>query len=708
MSKLNGDIGQRKLINKLVPDSTVGELQGLLATGYDLNNDFFETDFLPTIFGLSAWDDRSWGSRIAMEKKLALTESVTVMTEASRYGGRPRSLRIELIPVKKAGGGVLHAKVILALYQNGVKLLVSSANLTDSGYRQNREVAALLSVSDKDPSAAPLLRQALLGMREVLAPWWTEGAERVASLATQKVEEYGKLSEDRHVSFVWTGKDIRLWEAFLSRWPHGEPVRRITVLSPFWSENPGNGFIDTFLHRLRERAGLPSDAELRLLAEAHLLDGNTYRPVLPPQYGAYDFSKLGVNASACAVDPTVVPEEVDYQGGFVGTRSLHAKVMLIEGPQTSLAWLGSANFTRHGWGFFGDPTLANIEAGLIIRRTDKDRRSLESLIPSTIGHAIPLTGGEGIKLAQPEQMQPERLWPVFIREIRLSPCTSDPTNLDLLVRLDPEKISGQWQVQLAEKDSSKHAQSLVSDDATLGDDDTHRAVLDRSQLNQILGDQEVLVTWWANPDGARYPINVELSARENLPLCSGDHRPREHHLIAYYQGRIAWEDLFPDPSEPAAIEELEYDAAIRSGVDTSGIQSYQIREFIEALPGIVEDLRQAGMSTASMRLALLGPVSPVSLARTVVESVRDGVRTPTAGAFQLVEILCCLGSTKDIELPERVRGEWHQLLAKASSEVEGLLARVREEHAKYFCKNRAFKLYEKAVRQALVQGGTEQ
>jgi phosphatidylserine/phosphatidylglycerophosphate/cardiolipin synthase-like enzyme len=141
----------RKLIDRLVPDERWGALHGFLATTYELQPDFLETDFLPSIFGLGAWDDRSWASRIAIEKQLAQLEAATVFMEARKYRGRPRSLRLEVVPV--AGDRKLHAKVLLLVHEKAVRLLVASANLTDPGYRRNREVAAVLSADAKDGAA---------------------------------------------------------------------------------------------------------------------------------------------------------------------------------------------------------------------------------------------------------------------------------------------------------------------------------------------------------------------------------------------------------------------------------------------------------------------------------------------------------------------------------------------------------------------------
>jgi hypothetical protein len=132
------DVNKRKLIDRLVPDEKWGPLLGVLATSYEMRPEFLETDLMPAILGLGSWDSHGWTSRIAMEKRLAQTRTATVLMDASRYQGRPRSMRIQIVPVDLGTGGVLHAKVLLLLFQDAVRLVIGSANLTEQGYRRTR------------------------------------------------------------------------------------------------------------------------------------------------------------------------------------------------------------------------------------------------------------------------------------------------------------------------------------------------------------------------------------------------------------------------------------------------------------------------------------------------------------------------------------------------------------------------------------------
>lgn len=690
------DPAARKLIDRLVPDPNDGQLLGLLTTSYELDPEFFETDFLPSALGLGSWSDRQWASRIELERHLAQMSAAAVLLDARRYRRRPRSFRVETIPVALPRGRALHAKVTLLVHESAVRLLVGSANATEQGYRKNREVAVALHASERSPSHAPLLRAAIATMPTLFGSWWTAGAGRITDDALRLLESWSGNPSADESWFAWSGGRQRpLWMQFVERWPDGEAIERVTVVSPFWSKDAERGSVRKLLAALANKAPI-AGARLRLLTEARPETARTWRPVLPEAYGRLRLDDLEVEATAEAVQPEAQDADVDNAAAKGGTRPLHAKVVLVEGRRTSLAYVGSGNFTNRGWGFLADVEGANIEAGIILRRVGRERAPLESLIPPTVGRPVALDGAATGKLALPEPEQPDGPWPAFVREVVLVPDPADTTRLQLAARIAPEEVAGAWSIALPGPDSS--AMLLESDDGARGAE-VHHVALTREALEALLEQQEVLVRWWDCADGRRFPVNVDAAARDGLPITPGAREPGENHLIAYYQGRIAWEDLFPDPDGCVTCENGTGGEHGHPGVDTSGIQAYQVREFVEALHGIMEDLGRSSSSPGAMRLALLGPVSPVALARQILEAaVNERKRTPVAAAFQLLEILRCLAVARGYEVSERYRPEWLELVAAAEREVSSFLQRLRAAHPRELAGSDGFRRYERTIR----------
>jgi hypothetical protein len=445
MKKLQPNSDDCKLMDRLLPDPSLGRLLGFLTVSYEMQPEFFETDFLPTLLGLGAWDDRSWTSRIALERHLAELETATMLVDARPYRKRPRSLRVQVVPVGLGVGRLLHAKVLVGVYDESVRLIVGSANLTESGYRRNREVVAVLTASAKRPGDARLIADAIGEMGNLVERWMTDSARRLQTLALQRLEEWAIDKTPADQWFAWGGGKQALWQKFLARWPTTDQVERISIVSPFWSEESANGPVTTLVRALRQNGTLAANPKVLLLTEAAPDNLSNYKPKLPESYGDFDACSLGVQAIALAVDPRVPPKEVGMGDEFSGTRSLHAKIVLLEGLNNSLLFVGSANFTRHGWGFLPVDLRPNIEAGLIFRRTGAGRSVLQSLIPKTIGEPVPLAGAAAGQLALADPLPDQFPWPAFLLEVLLAASENDVEHLDLVIKI-ADTVTGPWSI----------------------------------------------------------------------------------------------------------------------------------------------------------------------------------------------------------------------------------------------------------------------
>ena len=662
----------RKLMDRLRGTESTGRLLGIVATTFEMQVDFVETDFLPTLLGLGAWDDRNWTSRVALERHLAELETATLLQDTRTYRGRPRSMRIETVPVHLPGMPILHSKVFLAVYEQAVHLHVGSANLTEPGYRKNLETVAALRASKNEPTQAHLIHSALLQFRQHLGQWLTPSAEQLIDHAVKFVDGVKAEPEFPNDWVMWSGESDPLWQQFLAKWPSDQSVEKITIVSPFWSEeNNTDGPFDAFISRLKEMKCLSADAELNLISSGARFDAS-YQPTLPESICNVDFGRLGVRATAYAADPNVPPSEVDVAGDAGFTRNLHAKIVVIENASTSLAYFGSANFTRHGWGFLPGTQSPNIETGVVVL-TSPDATS--GLIPRTIGSGVSLNADGKSELSQQESDPTPTPWPDFVTNVLLIPNGPDDQELTLRISVDRIKVEGQWSVAVKFDESF---QSLSRSETNSNQFDIR---LDAPLLKQILKTQEVHITWWASSASRAFPVNVSFEARPSLPISPGSGDPKEQNIIAYYQGQIRWEDLFPDPNQTCEdSEEDAQDDFSESGVDTSQIQSYIIREFVEALKGLNDDLKSAAGSTKGcMQLALLGSISPLALAKHVRDAASLGERTPTACGFQLVEILACLHAAKAYPTSSQFRNDWASLVDKAISEVVALLEGLKTQ-----------------------------
>ena len=572
---------------------------------------------------------------------------------------------------------------------------MGSANLTSSGYRHNREVVAILTAMQGSGKEAALIYRALVGASSALDPWLKASARELIARSIDTLGPWINEGADPDTTFHWTYGQTKLWKEFLARWPSGETIKRLSIISPFWSENAGNT-LSAFLKEAKKIGHLAVDAEVRLLTDAFEGPNGQVFPILPVGYATYNWAALGVKATAQAVSPKVLPAELGGMEGFTGTRALHAKVILMEGAKTGLAYLGSANFTAHGWGFLDIHSAANVEAGLIIRRPLQSG-IFNNLIPDLVGKPILLASGSFLSLKAPEVGPEDDPWPEFIREVLLSPAGAGNKELELLIEVDPAIVPLAWSAKLLDKEGFPGDILTNVETAIDRSMKSVRVSISPQILTRLLTDQEVQICWSDCTQGRAVPLNVEMSARMLLPISPAKHRIQETELVSYYQGRISWEELFPDPDETnGKTDSSGLAATLDAGVDKSRIQSYQIREFVEALTGIGQDLASCNQSESSMRLALLGPVSPLALAHTIREAVYSGSRTPMAAAFQLTELLACLNSARSMPVLERLTTAWQDHLRDATSKITDILDQLILAHREPLA-SKAFQRYHRIV-----------
>jgi hypothetical protein len=249
---------------------------------------------------------------------------------------------------------------------------------------------------------------------------------------------------------------------------------------------------------------------------------------------------------------------------------------------------------------------------------------------------------------------------LFLRAVELRPEARDPSRLELVVSFSDIERPAEWSLYVSSVEPPILDQGAPASENCA-------VPVDGSTLRGLLRQQAVLVKWseLGEREPVAFPVNVALAAREALPFGDPDNVPTERDLVAFYQGRISLEELFCTPEElDDQRNERRQLAGEAAGVDTSKILSYQIRAFVESLVGLREELARNTVTESTIRLSLLGPVSPLALAKEVRRAV-DAGRSPTAAGFQLVELLRCLSDIREAAVPPKLKGPWRAANGRA-------------------------------------------
>ena len=349
----------------------VGRPLGCLATTYSFEAEYFERFLVPRFLGLE-FDPVESGESFLVEReeKLSLTQ-VIVLVNAAHYDPRQASPRWLQLPVR-VPSGVLHAKVTLLVWENLIRVILGSANLTRAGYRHNREVASVLDFYDSPDALAPksVLKEVLTFLKELRRSDWLRAGENARARIDEVLNNADRLHRGwKNLREEFGARDIPRFrfaatmptasgrgvassplETVRSLWG-SRSAREITVLTPFVGDPPDSA--EKAIVALREIFPQRS-TQGHLAVPGGVHDGATWTSVPVSFWDAWKRC-WGKGGKECRV--WVVPSRRE---GEDVSRPLHAKGLVVENDDYFLVMCGSSNFSVHGMGI----GIANVEANL--------------------------------------------------------------------------------------------------------------------------------------------------------------------------------------------------------------------------------------------------------------------------------------------------------------------------------------------------------
>jgi hypothetical protein len=631
----------QNLLDAVRPAEADGPLRSAVLSTYGLSLDqpnFFEHDFLPTLLGLGGVRDRGYVAPVTLERKLAETYCALICdAHALAEGARP-SLRVDVIPISRPRH---HAKITFIHRQRLVRVIISSANLTHDGYRSQREAAAVLDFRPDGGLPWSILDGLARGWMETLGDAATGPVRSAVDNAVAVARSWPVRpvkGTSPVIRVVFGGGQSPLWRQLADAWPQGEPVLSWRICSPFWPGTDSHTTpFESIADALRQRGASLEKTEIEVICPADVA-GERARPVFP-------FALLrGLRARGFPVTRgRLVPARLETLDDEVpdrkaeGHRALHAKCVLLRGPETAVALLGSGNFTNPG---LGVSARANIEAGVLITCPAAMVRENDWRPPLVEAGAVDWATCASHALMAPTTQPDDPIdWPAHLRRLDLDIHWGggpDPSGTLLLtfvaepftptVLLIPGDKSEPTAGELARIEAYPESNGGVV-----------TVPVDPAEVRRLLVRRTVAVRWGEPARSAAYPINVLDTAKAGLPSVLGA-RPDEQQLLAYFHGRIGEDDLL------ALLEQRAQQLAEDVGAGTSegpsaDLQNYLIREFVESLYGLEDTLKTALYSPRALESALLGEFSPAALAERVLTALRAGRRSGTAAAFQLAELV---------------------------------------------------------------------
>src|SRR6185436_8447931 len=160
------------------PPQHAGDAIGCLATTFTFHPGLFDEQCLGRFLEIESEPDRE-DLAFLLERESRLGGVYAGVLVDHRQAGVEHSLRWVVLRVRLRTGKQ-HAKLSLLVWRDLIRIIIASANLTESGYRLNQEVAATIDLGP-DTFEREILIQAITFLRNLLGfvPGETEQAPEV-------------------------------------------------------------------------------------------------------------------------------------------------------------------------------------------------------------------------------------------------------------------------------------------------------------------------------------------------------------------------------------------------------------------------------------------------------------------------------------------------------------------------------------------------
>lgn len=369
------DTAQRRMLSLWEMPASAGEPIGVLATTFTLDTALFEEECLARFAGVQSDPARDGALyRIEREEKLANLLCAAVVADIHHCAGR-RSLRWDLLAARPKSG-VMHAKISLLVWHDHVRVIIGSANLTDTGYRRNQECFAVLDFEDGSADG-DLLDPLLEYLREILALTTGPGRERAEKLLAWVSDRFTTRAApsrglQRRLILLGPGRPdffTQLGELL----PAGPPDVA-HVVSPFFAPELRDQGPERRLWALMKQRGA-AEVHFHVAGETAPESGGWRLEVSEHVLQAMPAGRAGVQTLLHPITVAEVPTDTGRE-----RRPLHAKTLALSHDAWSLLVIGSSNFTSAGTGL--NARARNYEANVVyLLRADANdptRRALES------------------------------------------------------------------------------------------------------------------------------------------------------------------------------------------------------------------------------------------------------------------------------------------------------------------------------------------
>jgi len=651
----------RKLLDYWLPPEGVGRCIGCVATSFTFDPDFFESECLSRFLGLDAirGENKEMDLSVLIQQEERLAETrVSVVVDRSEVG-QARSLRWDVLPVGLRTG-VQHAKVAVLVWERLVRVIVTSANLTESGYRKNVEVGmafdGFLGSRVPGPVFLDLVSAAEAIVHHSPGADGRPGPKARAldtlehAVALIKGFDLPQRSSDGIRIDVIAGDALHPVLPQLLEATKGGPPRRAVVMSPFFdvAEEPSLA-----AGALSEHLAQRGDTSVTFVVPVDTMESRTI-----------------IRAPKALRAALHARHNVEFrpfkQANEDEVRRLHGKSILLGNRDWTTVMIGSSNFTAAGLSL--SPYRSNLEVNVAVTvaATSPEAEALETVLSG--GDQLDLSDAEWDPEADSEETASSTLPWGFVDCLLFV----ETEGASLKLTLDPASLPPEWVVL-----DGRRGVELSNSNVWLaeGRPTLLSAAVDRDALPFFLdvrwsdGTQECVSGWAVNvsePGTLPPPEELRDLPMDALLRALASTRPI-HEALA----RILVER---DSSADGSASELD---PLKRYSGTGRLLA-RARQASAALAGLRQRLERPLSSLDALEWRLFGPLGPVALAGSL-GAHSDPDLIPGEPDFLLAELALTLsrvdwskpaGRVPEQTIRNRVSDVLHELGALRSAATE--------------------------------------
>ena len=676
------------------PPRGAGEAVGCLATTYTFDPGLFDEQCLAGFLEVESEPNRE-DLAFLLERETRLGGAYAGVLVDHTQAGVDHSLRWDVLPVR-ISGGKQHAKLSLLAWTRHVRMIVASANLTEAGYRSNREVAIALDITPKRadvrqveasveflrcllafvPGTGPSVPeiQRALGFLEQVERQVAEWTHARPSRALRQHLVFTLPKRDDNPATGGAGFNARssLEEAVTQCRRHGGSPSDAWVASPFFDSDSNTDAATSALCKAMARGvtrrlafcipalGDPDEVPLRLAAPASLRS-------TPGQYSA-------------VVSFEVLPHR--DEGG--NPRPWHAKMLSLQLKAYSALLAGSSNFTRAGLGI---GPRRNAEANLLTiaerRPHAREPGELEAVWPQM----APVEEPDAAEWLGPksELDEEERVAAVPLPAGFLSATYRAGDQRQIVLRFDAAHLPETWSVLTCGRDAGL----LLNNEEWAAGGQKETAVL---PWQPVQPPQKLLVRWSAGE--GFWPLNVEDAQQLPPPAELSEMSADDMLLILAASDPGAAFRIWTKRRQKGEPFDDELDTAIPT--DLNPLRRYdlrstflrRIRSRARVLAQLRQNLQRPAWSVQALRWRLEGFIGIKPLAERLLRDVAAADGQVDEAVLTLADFLIVLreveyepveGALPKAQFSRVYRAFLRDLVVELDERVRGCRERIGKE-----------------------------